>query len=57
MQIELATLPIVADDALESERDIRLLIANVVFDVLIVRCFIRNLLTSSSVKFAHSLKV
>jgi len=57
MQIELATLPIVADNALGSDRDIRLLRANVVFDVLIVRFFIRNLIISSSVKFAHSFNV
>jgi len=57
MQIELATLPIVADDALGSERDIRLLRANVVFDMSIVRFFISDFTISSCVKLAHSLNV
>jgi len=57
MQIEHATLPIAADDALGSERDIRLLSANVVFDMSIVRFFISDFIISSSVKLAHSLNV
>ena len=54
MQIELATLPILADDALGSERDIRLLIANVVFDLSIVRFFISNVIIVSALTFDHS---
>jgi len=42
MQIEHATLPILADDTLGSRRDIRLLIANVVFDLSLVRFFISD---------------
>jgi len=57
MQIKVATLPIVADDALGSERDIRLLSANVVFDVSMVRFLISNLIISSSVKLAYSFNV
>jgi len=57
MHIELATLPIVADDALGSERDIRLLSANVVLDVSMVRFFISDFIISSCVKLAHSLNV
>ena len=54
MQIEAATLPILADDDLESGRDSRLLIANVVFDLSIVRFFISNGTIVSAVTFAHS---